>query len=886
MATINGATAGQTTTDLQPIDPFQFVTISDSGVGAQETLTISIVGSGGTTSDADGVLSGAGLTEISPGTYRLATGSPSAVSAAIQSLVFTPTQNQTSLYGSVSTTFTITDTPSSGSPVSDSTTSVSTVQVNDLPSINGARAGQTTTDESTAEPLAGVSVSDPDSGVYELVHITLLDASGNPTDANGTLSGGGITKTVTGTYSFYSSASGVASVLAQVVFTPTAHEVAPGQSVVTTLDISDVRIVQSNLAFAGRVTNDTATIVTTAVNDPPTISGTVAGQATTDRATLAPFSGVTISDPDVGVSENVTITLASGGVATDADGTLAGTDLTKTGVGTYALTAGSPANVTALLDGLVFTPTAGQVAVGSSVTTTATISVAQGSAVTSDSTTSIVATAAAGGTTTSGGGGGTTTPGGGGTITPAPTVSGGGYLPFTKLIASGSGNITVSAQVLGGLTGTYSNLGSGGVSSDGTTYTVTGTSAAVNAALSSVVFTPASGVVTNVEAVVSGTATDGLTDTSGNNDELVGSSGQNAVVAGSGDDTLFAATGASTLFAGAGSDVLAAPSGQNVLEGGTGNATMFGGAGSTTMVGATGATTMVGGAGGNVMEGGAGPAVMFDGFGAMSVVGGTGSATIVGLGGADTIGVTSSDNLIGVGPGNAILTSGGAADTIIAGGGSDQMTVNGASLLFAGSGALSLTTGAGSATLVAGAGSDTVTAGAGGGLFYSGFGANNLLTATNGNATMTGLGTGDLIQTEGSGAALLIDGAGGANETLSAETSTGNVTLIGGGADVFDLGAGSDQVRVGPGGGTINEGAGASLLFFVNGDEGSAVTINHFKVGTDLVSFQGYAASSSAYAAQVLAGATVANGSETLTLGDQTKITFVGIQGLTTSSFI
>jgi hypothetical protein len=83
---------------------------------------------------------------------------------------------------------------------------------------------------------------------------------------------------------------------------------------------------------------------------PPTIAGTVAGQTTSDNASIDPFSHVTISDPNAGSpTDTLTITLSGGG------GTLAGTGLSGSN-GTYTLT-GSAATVTSELDGLVFTPT-------------------------------------------------------------------------------------------------------------------------------------------------------------------------------------------------------------------------------------------------------------------------------------------------------------------------------------------------------------------------------------------------------------------------------------------------------------------------------------------------------------------------------------------------
>jgi hypothetical protein len=118
----------------------------------------------------------------------------------------------------------------------------------------------------------------------------------------------------------------------------------------------------------------------------PTISGTVAGQAMTDTATLAPFATVGIADPNV--LQSVTVTLSS-----VANGTL-----TNLGSGSYDATAGlytvtgSAGDVTSAINGLVFTPTQNG-ASGQIVTTgfTITDTDSAGSSVT-DTTTSVIAT--------------------------------------------------------------------------------------------------------------------------------------------------------------------------------------------------------------------------------------------------------------------------------------------------------------------------------------------------------------------------------------------------------------------------------------------------------------------------------------------------------------
>jgi hypothetical protein len=248
------------------------------------------------------------------------------------------------------------------------------------PTISGATAGQTVSDAATISPFSNVVIADPDVGQTQTVTVTLS------TPANGTLTnlGGGSYNAATGVYTVTGAAAAVTSALDALVFAPTAHQVAPGQTVTTGFTISGVD------SQAQSATDSTTSVIVTAANAPPTISGTLAGQAVTDQGTITPFAAVVIADANIGQAETVTVSLSS-----PANGTLtnlsSGNYDATTGVYTATGTAGT---ITAALDRLTFVPTRADVPGGQTVTTTFTIGVADSaSASATDSTTSVVATA-------------------------------------------------------------------------------------------------------------------------------------------------------------------------------------------------------------------------------------------------------------------------------------------------------------------------------------------------------------------------------------------------------------------------------------------------------------------------------------------------------------
>ena len=122
-------------------------------------------------------------------------------------------------------------------------------------------------------------------------------------------------------------------------------------------------------------------------NAAPSLGGTfVTNGVVDDTATITTlFSGVTVSDTD-GDNVSVSITYSA------ANGTLTGTGLSGL-AGNYTLTSAAPATVQANLQGLVFHPTANQVAPGNTVVTTFTLTPYDGTENgTADASTQVTAT--------------------------------------------------------------------------------------------------------------------------------------------------------------------------------------------------------------------------------------------------------------------------------------------------------------------------------------------------------------------------------------------------------------------------------------------------------------------------------------------------------------
>ncbi|MCA6122897.1 AIDA repeat-containing protein [Bradyrhizobium sp. WSM 1704] len=143
LPTITGTVSRQTTSNEAAINPFATVTITDPNAAATDSLIITLAG-------ADGILSGAGLTALGNGTYELAATSATNLTAELHALTFVAAPHGD---GSVTTTFTLTDTSSAGLTVSDANTSVIDTHQSAPTPIDGPASGYATIEGTTGNDL-------------------------------------------------------------------------------------------------------------------------------------------------------------------------------------------------------------------------------------------------------------------------------------------------------------------------------------------------------------------------------------------------------------------------------------------------------------------------------------------------------------------------------------------------------------------------------------------------------------------------------------------------------------------------------------------------------------------------------------------------------------
>jgi len=553
-------------------------------------------------------------------------------------------------------------------------------------------------------------------------------------------------------------------------------------------------LTSSQVSFVTSSDGHGGTDVTLAKLVNPTITGTVAGQTTSNGAALDPFAKVTICDPNAGAGETLFITLSGSGTLKDGAG-FSGLGTSGAASGIYVLQ-GSAAAVTKELDALVFTPAAGSA--NSSAETTFTlqdISTA-GTTVTNNATT-VTNTDTAVASVISG--------------TVAGQVVGVGKTinPFAHAVISDANANSTDTVYIDVSSGTLSDgAGFSGLTASSVAglYSIKAQSAAqATAEVEALVYTPAPTgtptgvgvqfVVQNSAGIVTTNSTTSLTVDPGPKAAKVSTSLQvgtgvnltslilGAATPGIKGDTLsiVADNGSSTLGS------FALVNGQLIYAASTSALSHIVANGSQTdTLGYTIADQYGDTATGSV-------AITLTNPASETITAGyllgipVGLATVQGNGGPDVINVGGLLNTIYANGGNDLITAGCGLDTVYAGAGSDTIILSGSSNTVSGGDGWDTVTGsAGSTTITLGNGNDSISAG----------GCSNSITLGAGTDSITLGGTGNKVTLNGS-SATVTGGQGcdtitvnGGNDKLTFAGASSNAIINGVAAvNISDLGS-------------------------------------------------------------------------------------------------
>ena len=220
-------------------------------------------------------------------------------------------------------------------------------------------------DKQITHPFAGVTIRDVDNQLNELITVRISFPA-----AHGVLEGP-FNLVSPGLYEYIGNGGQATEAIRALVYRPVENRI--------TAELTEPTIFTVSLQdpfLTVPVTDANTTVNVMAVNDPPVITGTIAGQHVYEQSSIEPFGGVNITDVDNLTVQPLTVTVVIDNVIKGNLTNLGG--FVQSPAGTYTKT-GTAAQVSDALRGLVFNSTPGnRVTPGNPETSTFTISVNDG----------------------------------------------------------------------------------------------------------------------------------------------------------------------------------------------------------------------------------------------------------------------------------------------------------------------------------------------------------------------------------------------------------------------------------------------------------------------------------------------------------------------------
>ncbi len=248
--------------------------------------------------------------------------------------------------------------------------------VNDPPTIDGVTVVNNHPDDEDIQPFIDIEIEDVDANDDLLATISFSPAVGEFSSLGGFIDNGN------GAYEFTGSDTNIQNALRAIVFTPNENSSSGSTDVFFTINLKDQKAVDDD---GPGVTDSNTKVTIIPQNDAPIVN-LPSGNPNPffDNATdIFPFNTASITDADNGGEQNVTVTITLNDAGNGRLESLPAGASIDVANGIYSFS-GTPSQVTIQIRAITFNPDENEIPIGTTETTTFTVTVDDGTADFSD----------------------------------------------------------------------------------------------------------------------------------------------------------------------------------------------------------------------------------------------------------------------------------------------------------------------------------------------------------------------------------------------------------------------------------------------------------------------------------------------------------------------